>query len=159
MDENTVAIVELEPMRVVSFRAVGNSPEEIALQKLMDWARPNGLLEDLSKHPIFGFDNPPPTEGQEEYGYEVWIRIETGTLLESHLETRVFDGGAYAVTECAVGGEPWKTITATWERLNDWAQANGYEPGSHQHFEKYQNPGASLQDLRLELYLPVQKKE
>ena len=63
MSELDVRIVELEPMRVASFHAFGESPELKASKKLVDWAKPKGLLDAKGTHRIFGFNNPDPSPG------------------------------------------------------------------------------------------------
>ncbi|MHA2314338.1 MAG: ArsR family transcriptional regulator, partial [Candidatus Hermodarchaeia archaeon] len=75
-----VQVVELEPMRVASVRALSATPENDAWEKMRAWAEPQGLLDDIDNHPVFGFNNPNPTPGQKEYGYEFWIRM--GTLFK-----------------------------------------------------------------------------
>ena len=59
-----VKIVELEPMRVASFRAISKTPEHDAMKLLAQWAQGKGYLNDLEKHPIFGFNNPNPSTGK-----------------------------------------------------------------------------------------------
>ena len=58
MTESDVRIVKLEPMRVASVRAISETPERDAWEKVRTWAEPKGLLADIEKHPIFGFNNP-----------------------------------------------------------------------------------------------------
>ncbi len=76
MNELDVRIVRLEPMRVASFHGFGTSPEHEAARKLIAWAKPGSLLDAPNKHRIFGFDNPCPSPGSPNYGYEFWITIE-----------------------------------------------------------------------------------
>ncbi len=75
MTELDVRIVELKPMRVASARVVSESPENDAWKILCAWAEPIGLLDDAENHPVFGFNNPQPSPGKKEYGYEFWIQI------------------------------------------------------------------------------------
>jgi len=75
MDELAVRIVNLEPMRVASFHGFGPSPEHLAIQKLADWAAPRGYLVDRKQHRIFGFNNPNPSHGSPNYGYELWLVV------------------------------------------------------------------------------------
>ena len=53
MSDLEVRIIKLEPMRLASFWGFGESPETIAWEKLISWAKPKGLLE-----------NPPPLAQQ-----------------------------------------------------------------------------------------------
>src|SRR5574341_504661 len=56
-----VNIVKLAPMRIASIRALSETPERDAWEKLRAWANPKGLLDDSDKHPVFGFNNPSPS--------------------------------------------------------------------------------------------------
>ena len=46
MTEPNVRIEELRPMRVASFLGFGPEPETLAWKRLLEWARPRGLLDD-----------------------------------------------------------------------------------------------------------------
>jgi len=150
LTELEVKIVELEPMRVASFRAVSESPENDAFQKLYAWTQSKGLLDDLKKHPVYGFDNPSPSPGKKKYGYEFWIKIDDE--YEDHeVEIKDVPGAKYAVTTCY----NLKDIGETWKRLDEWALINGYEMGEAQCLEKAHDPAASEEEVVLDLYLSI----
>ncbi len=159
MKEIDVKIETLEPMQVASARVVSESPEMDAWEKLKNWAKPRGYLNNLAEHPVFGFNNPSPEPGQEEYGYEFWIKV--GAEIESArgIEAKAFTGGLYAVLTCEVKGEPWKTIPEAWQQLHEWVNASKYEYSPHQDLEKHLNPGAPLNEMVLELYYPIKESE
>ena len=113
MSELNVRIVNLEAMRVASAYGFGPSPEMVAWQNLMDWARPKGFLDFPEKHRIFGFNNPDPPSGSPNYGYEFWLEVGSEVEPEGEIRVQNFTGGLYAVTRC-VGVE---NITAMWKRL------------------------------------------
>ena len=73
MTTETVQIVTLEPMRVASAWAFGPNPEEMAWQKLVAWAESHDLLS--TGHRVFGFNNPNPSVGSPNYGYEYWLTV------------------------------------------------------------------------------------
>jgi hypothetical protein len=73
MTELDVRIVKLESMRVASFHGFGTEPEAIAFGKLTAYAQPKGYLDDLEAKSVFGFNNPNPSAGSPNYGYEVWL--------------------------------------------------------------------------------------
>ena len=102
MEQLDVRIVKLEPMRLVSVLGFGSSPEEIAWAKLQAFAKPRGLWGNLEKQRIFGFNNPNPSPGSPNYGYELWIEVGPG--VEPPADGRIvnFDGGLYAVARCEV---------------------------------------------------------
>jgi DNA gyrase inhibitor GyrI len=163
MSEREVRIVLLEPMRVASVKALGKTPERDAWEKIRAWAGPKGLLEDVEKHPVFGFNNPNPSPGQEEYGYEFWIRVDSDAEPEGEIEIKDFEGGLYAVATCRLKEDMESELSkeigflGTWKKLGEWVQASRYDMGRHQWLEKAQNPGAPEDELILDLYCPIQE--
>jgi DNA gyrase inhibitor GyrI/DNA-binding HxlR family transcriptional regulator len=150
-DEMEVKIVELKPMRVASFRAVSVSPEHDATEMLLRWATGKGYLNDLEKHPIYGFNNPNPTTGKKEYGYEFWIKVDED-YTEEDINLKDVPGGRYAVTTCRNLSE----IGELWRRLGNWVKENGYEYNKDAEcLEKTHNIAASDDQLVLDLYAPI----
>ena len=161
-----VQVIEIEPMRVASVRAFSESPENDAWEKMRAWAEPQGLLENLTKHPVFGFNNPNPSPGQKEYGYEFWIRMGAHFKGEGEIEAKDYDGGLFAVTTC----KPWEEIHSdfakehgpfleSWKKLVDWIILNEkYEMDkSRQCLEKPHDPNAVFKELVLDLYQPIKE--
>ena len=160
-----VQVIELEPMRVASVRAFSESPENDAWEKMRAWAEPQGLLEDLTTHPIFGFNNPNPSPGQENYGYEFWIRMGAHFKGEGEIEAKDYDGGLFAVTTC----KPWAEMQSdfgkehgfleSWKKLVDWViLSEKYEMDeSRQCLEKPHDPDAEFKNLVLDLYQPIKE--
>ena len=72
MDEQ-VRIVRLEPMRVACASGFGPSPEGEAWDTLIGWAKSQGLLDDLDALRFFGYNNPDPSPGSPNYGYDQWV--------------------------------------------------------------------------------------
>jgi hypothetical protein len=108
MNEFKVRLVKLEPLRVASVHGFGQSPEDEAWQKLMAWAKPKGYLDDKEHHRIFGFNNPNPSPGSPNYGYEFWMVVGPEVQPEGEVEIKEFPGGLYAVARCDVQGDPWR---------------------------------------------------
>ena len=154
MTDLEVRLVRLEPMRVASARAVSQTPERDAWEKLRAWAQPKGLLEDLEKHPVFGFNNPNPSPDRKEYGYEFRIRVDPDTQPEGEIEVKDFAGGLYAVTTCKLHGGPG--VPETWKKLWEWMQSSPHQWRRTHELEKPHDPRASEEDLVLDLYLPVE---
>ena len=148
--EIEVKIVELEPMRVASFRAISETPEHDAAKLLTEWAQGKGYLNDLEKHPIFGFNNPNPSKGKKEYGYEFWIEVDDG-YSEEGLTLKEVSGGRYAVTTCYHLSQ----IGELWMKLSKWVKENGYEYREAEGLEKTHNINASDSELMLDLYEPI----
>jgi DNA gyrase inhibitor GyrI len=151
MSELEVSIVKLAPMRVASCRAVSESPERDAWEQLRRWAGPRGLLADIQKHPVFGFNNPPPSPDSREYGYEFWICVGPDVKSEGEIEVKDFPGGLYAVTTC----KTVESIGEVWKSLWEWVQASEYEWRKTHELEKPHDPLASEGELVFDLYVPI----
>ena len=152
MNELNVRIVKLEPMRVASAYGFGASPELTAWENLVNWARPKGFLDKPEQHRIFGFNNPDPSHGSPNYGYEFWIEIGPDVEPKGEIRVQDFAGGLYAVTSC-VGVE---TITTTWKKLVEWLAESKYSNGRHQWLEQHLSTDGTPQEaLQLDLFLPI----
>ena len=155
MSDFDVRIVKLEPMRVASFLGFGPSPENEAWDILLSWARARGLLGDLETHRLFGFNNPNPSPGSPNYGYEVWIVIDPDMDPEEEIVFKDIEGGLYAVTQCVVPKGNFDVIGQTWKKLVAWREDSKYKCGSHQWLEE--SLPLDLPDIEfvLDLYLPI----
>ena len=152
MTELDVKIVKLEPMRVASAYGFGPSPELVARDKLIAWAKPKGLLDNPEEHRIFGFNNPNPSHGSPNYGYEFWITVGPEVEPEGEVRIEEFMGGLYAVTRC-VGVA---TISDTWNRLSQWLVDSRYNLAGHQCLEEHIGTfPASEEEMTLDLYAPI----
>ena len=154
MSELQVRIVHLEPMRVARVHGFGESPEHQAWEKLNSWAKPKGLLDDLQLHRIFGFNNPNPSPGSPNYGYEFWISVGPEVEPEGEVTIQNFSGGLYAVAKCEGVGN----IGETWHQLGTWRENSKYSCGRHQWLEEHLGSVEAPQDedqLILDLHLPI----
>jgi len=145
-------IVRLDPMRVASFHALSESPEEDAAKMLVEWAQPRELLEDPEEHPVYGFNNPDPKPGDTVRGYEFWIRVGPGFEADDAV-VKDYPGGLFAVSRVHVK-EPWNDIPPAWKSLVEWVEASEYELDPRVCFEKsldVQSEGEFI----LELYCPL----
>jgi DNA gyrase inhibitor GyrI/DNA-binding HxlR family transcriptional regulator len=162
MKEFEVRIEQLEPMRVASAQAISETPENDAWAKMRAWAEPLGLLEDLEKHPVFGFNNLNPSPGRKEYGYEFWIRVEPDIEPEGEITIEEFRGGLYAVTTCRLKEEleseffQKEGYLESWKKLVDWVDSSKYRQGKHQCLERAHDPNAAAEELVLDLYYPIE---
>jgi len=154
MDELEVRIDRLAARRVASVHGFGASPENMAWGKLVAWAEPRGLMADLERHRIYGFNNPSPTPGSPNYGYEFWIDVDSAVPLGTDGEATIKDveGGLYAVTRFEGPGE---TMGPVWQRLAVWGENSRYRMGRHQWLEKHIQ--ASGDWLVLDLMLPIEE--
>jgi DNA gyrase inhibitor GyrI len=156
MSEIEVNIVQLEPMRFASVYGFGPEPETIAWEKLNAYAGPKGYLDDPDHHRIFGFNNPDPSKGSPNYGYELWIEVSPDVQAEGEVRIQGFEGGLYAVTRCPVLGGNYDVIGQTWKKLVAWRENSKYKWGAHQWLEKtVPTPDLKEGEFVLDLYLPI----
>jgi len=148
--ELDVKIVELETMRVASFRAKSETPEHDSAQLLANWAQGKELLNDLESHPIFGFNNPSPRKGEKEYGYEFWIKVDDD-FTDEEATIKEVSGGRYAVTTC----HNLMDVGDLWMKLYNWVKESEYEYRDSECLEKPHDFGASDKELVLDLYEPI----
>lgn len=156
MNDIEVRIVNLSSSRFASFYGYGEEPETLAWGQLMDYAGPLGFLDDRANHRIFGFNNPDPSPGSPNYGYEVWIEVGADADPDSDQKIIDFTGGLYAVTRCEVRGNAYDVIPNTWKELFAWREDSEYKPGNYQWLEEFIHvSGLSEGDFTLDLYLPI----
>lgn len=155
MEPIAVRIVKLEPLRVVRFHGFGPSPENLAWQQLAAWAEPRGLLDYSPAHRIFGFNNPGPTPGSPNYGYELWLTVGPEMQPEEDVKLLDFPGGLYAVARCEVRNDAYEVIPSTWQQLVAWREASHYQEASHQWLEEHLKVEVPGDVFDLDLYLPI----
>ena len=125
--QSEVRIVTLDPMRVACATGFGAQPEMLAWTKLLAWARQQGIANDFRGHRFFGFNNPSPTPGSPNYGYEQWITVESVEQPEGDVTVKDFEGGRYAVARC----QGPQTIYETWKELLVWCENSPYAFAQH----------------------------
>jgi DNA gyrase inhibitor GyrI len=155
MDDVKVSIVRIEAMRVASAYGFGDSPEELAWRHMAAWARPRGFLSDLIGHPLYGFNNPYPTNENPRYGYELWMNVGADVEPEGNIRIGEFMGGLYAITRCEVRGDPGATIPGAWKRLAEWCRENDHPLGPHHALEHYLSSPEDLDALVVGLCCPI----
>lgn len=149
-----VRLERLRPMRVAWVRSVGPAPERDAWQRLSAWAGPAGLLDDPVAHPVYGFNNPAAAAGSSEYGYEVWLGIDSATEPADPIGVKEFPGGLYAVTSCRLGPD----MPERWKALLRWAHASSHRWRRSAHeLEHLVDPRADPEASVVELCLPVEE--
>ena len=157
MDNQDVRILTLEPFRAASFYGFGTEPELQAMRKLQAWVEPRGYLDGPAHHRIFGFNNPNPSHGSPNYGYEFWITVGPDVEPQDDMRVVEFCGGLYAVARLLDPfAAPYERIPAGWQALVRWLEDSPYRHGSHQWLEEHlmheQTPAGSW---NMDLYLPI----
>jgi hypothetical protein len=95
MSENELRIVTLEAMRMAGASGFGEQPEEQARTKLLAWAKDQGINQQEQR--FFGFNNPNPTHGSPNCGYEQWVSVGPKEKSAEGIEIKGFPDGLSAV--------------------------------------------------------------
>lgn len=166
MNSLEVKIMRLEPMRIASTLGFGTTPEILAWNKIIAYAKLHNYLDDLKFHRFFGFNNPSPSPGSPNYGYEQWITVGPEAQAENDVSILDFEGGTYAVVRC----EGLENIGKAWQNLVAWQEDSQYlkPPNYYQGLEEVLNPEVfitpeglfndsedSYRQVLFDLYLPV----
>jgi AraC family transcriptional regulator len=150
MSELQVRIVDLGPLRCAGAAGYGPEPEGIAWDTLLKWAEPIGLLSQ--PHRFFGYNNPNPSPGTPNYGYDQWITIAEDVPVAEPIKIKEFPGGRYAVARC----KGVQNIYATWQQLVAWRETSPYRMGQHQWLEELLTPpGDEWEKAQFDLYMPI----
>jgi effector-binding domain-containing protein len=152
MREIEVRIEKLDPMRMLSSYGFGSEPEGIAWEKLRAFVLKKDLMKAGKFPPTYGFNNPNPSEGSPNYGYEIWLPVDQDLEPDGDLRTIDFEGGLYAVTRF----KGLDNIGRVWGELNKWRETSKYKRGHHQWLE-HLIVGHDLSPAKMvfDLYLPI----
>ncbi len=152
-----VEMRELPPMRVACALGFGTEPELEAWQHIQEFAERNGLDMSDGTHRYFGFNNPNPSPGSPNYGYEQWMTVGDDVEASGAVTLKEIPAGRYAVTRF----RGLENITPTWKRFVQWFEESGLEWGSHcDCLEELLTPiGAPPEQWVFDLYLPVAPEE
>lgn len=152
MSDLEVRIVEMEPMRVASALGFGESPENIAWAKILAFARARGLDTALVR--FFGFNNPNPSPGSPNYGYEQWMTVGPEVQAEGEIVIKEIPARRYAVTRF----KGLENIGRVWQELVLWFEDSPYHKPSHwcQCLEEVlHGPVSPPEEWVFNLYLPI----
>ncbi len=155
MEKINVHIVTLPPMRVACVNGFGPSPELAAQEKMRTWAASRKLLETPFR--LFGYNNPAPSAGSPNYGYDVWISVDQALEPDDQVRIIDFPGGMYAVTrvEAAPNGDG---IFEAWQALARWVEQSQYtaEYDRRECLEESVYPFQSIEKgFTLDLFEPI----
>ena len=141
--------------RVICHNGFGKEPESQAFEKTAAWARKHDLID--RPHRLFGYNNPNPTPGSPNYGYDVWMTVDKTVQAEGEARIVEFTGGLYAVMRLKVT-DPGDEIPKAWRKLVLWREKSRYHEGRHQWLEEHIGSiGDSVNQMpfTLDLYLPI----
>ena len=157
MNKDEIRIVSLPPLRVACVNGFGDSPEGQAFDKMRNWAREHDLLG--KPYRTFGYNNPDPTPGSPNYGYDVWISVDASIQGDDVATILDFPGGLYAVLRVEIKDD-FDQIGAGWKRLVTWREGSRYHHGTHQWLEEHIGPLEAMgggQPFTLDLHLPIRE--
>ncbi len=115
-EEIQVRYVELPDMTVASVLGFGEEPENQASMMMSEFGRKHGLKPGSPEHPMYGFNNPNPSPGSENYGYELWCRVDVNTTADAPVKIKRIPGARYAVTRFT----GLSNIGGVWRQLAAW---------------------------------------
>lgn len=125
MEKLDVRIIHLPAMRVICVNGFGTNPENQAFEKITRWAKEKGIWE--KPHRLFGYNNPDPSHGSPNYGYDVWMTVEETVEADGEARAIDFPGGLFAVTRVHAGAQG-EGIYETWQKLSAWVESSKYKP-------------------------------
>ncbi len=156
MTQLKVDIVELPAMRVASALGFGKEPEMQASTMIHEFAKKAGIELDFNKIRMYGFDNPSPSAGSPNYGYEFWLPVDESVEAIAPILIKQFAGGTFASTRFT----GLSNIGHVWKELVAWVEDSSYAfgPNSCQCLEKNDTPfEQDPEKWTFDLYLSVAK--
>lgn len=150
--ELDVRIVKMEPMRVASVLGFGEQPEVLATEKMLAYMADNGLeFDDVE---WFGFNNPDPSPGSPNYGYEIWITVGPEATAAGEVVIKQIPARRYAVTRCQSLDE----IGDVWRSLVLWFEDSPHRKPPHWHEcleHLLVDPRTPYEGYVFDLHLPI----
>jgi effector-binding domain-containing protein len=153
MTLDEVRIVDLPPMRVASALGYGTEPENQAATMIVEFARKIGLEPGDPDYRTFGFNNPNPSPGSPNYGYEIWLVVGPDVEERPPIKIKDVPGSRYAVTRFT----GLANIGRVWRELVAWFEDSPYTrpPNWCTCLEEVKNPAETDPDEWIfDLYLP-----
>lgn len=154
MTLSDVRIVDLPPMRVASALGYGTQPENQAVEMIYRFARSRKIEPGSPGWRCFGFNNPNPSPGSPNYGYEIWLVVEPSITAEPPIEIKNIPGAKYAVTRFT----GLSMIGTVWRELVAWFEDSPYTrpPNWSTCLEEIVNPlEQNPEKWDFDLYLPI----
>ncbi|MDD5220758.1 MAG: GyrI-like domain-containing protein [Candidatus Bipolaricaulis sp.] len=149
-----VRIVDLPPMRVASSLGFGKEPEDQAWKQMQAFAASAGIRLGEKGGQTYGFNNPDPAPGSENYGYELWLPVGADVEAKLPIQIKQAPGGKYAVTRFT----GLSNIGRVWKELAAWFEDSPYScpPDFGQCLEALHNPlETDPEKYVFDLYLPI----
>ncbi|TFH11635.1 MAG: AraC family transcriptional regulator [Candidatus Atribacteria bacterium] len=149
-----VELATLPAMRVASALGFGAEPEGIAWDMIASFAQEAGIDLVDKDNVTFGFNNPDPSPGSENYGYEIWLPVAASVVGVDPVQIKDFAGGTYATTRFT----GLSNIGRVWKELVAWVEdsPHSFGPDFCHCLEKLHNPlETDPEKYVFDLYLSV----
>lgn len=149
MNKEDIQVIKLSPMKMISFYSYGPHPETQCWNKLMSWVKEKKFKVDVKNNRIFGFNNPCPSVGSSNYGYEFWISVNEDIQPKDDMRLIDFSGGLYATVSFNIE-IPDEELPEYWKGLNIWCEESNYGFANHQWLEEH-----SLDGKPIAMFMPI----
>jgi effector-binding domain-containing protein len=142
----------MDPMRVASVIGFGPSPEAQAAKKMRAFMAAKGLNWEGVRW--YGFNNPNPSPGSPNYGYEVWITVGPEVEGDGEVTIREIPARRYVMAHC----DGLHRIGEDWKKLVLWLEQSRYRWPAHcseclEHLLTH--PDRPEAEYAFDLYLPI----
>jgi DNA gyrase inhibitor GyrI len=102
----------------------------------------------------FGFNNPDPSPGNPNYGYELWLTVTPDVVPAGDIKIKDVLGGLYAVSRF----QDLANIGRMWQRLVAWREESNYKAAHHQWLEELLTPAERPpEEYVFDIYLPIRE--
>ncbi len=159
-----IRVVYLPPAIVAASHYVGKSPEDVAKERMYQFIREKNLPVCKPDFRLYGFNNPSPENGQEEYGYEFWVTVPEDMEVEAPMVKKKFQGGLYAAHAIKMGDfHEWgpfvEQVHKSEEYEPNWREPEGMGGALEEELNIYSNilEGKSAAE-QLDLLIPIRRK-
>jgi DNA gyrase inhibitor GyrI len=151
MGDPKVRIVQAEAMRAAVKHGEGAEPERLAVDALDAFAKSHDLLANPSTYHLFGRNNPSPTPGKAEYGYDSMITVDPDFEADG-VEFIGIPSGTFAVVRTNL-----TNITKMWYWIYEWVEKSEYEVAGHGLEEPLSGSEADPDHFVFDLWLPIKR--
>jgi DNA-binding transcriptional MerR regulator/DNA gyrase inhibitor GyrI len=151
--QESLHIIALPPMRVAVCTIVSDSPEDEALNRVLEWASSQDLMGTAR---IFGMNTTSYTPGCTEYGWAACITIPEHVALPDHLEEKRLSGGLYAMTmadSTSAIYDSWQTLVKKLDQSHEYQLDHDGRPCLEEHIQR-----GDSNSFYVNLLEPIRKK-
>lgn len=153
MFSGELKIITLPEMRVAVCNIVSESPEEEALNKVLEWAESEKIMGTAR---IFGFNTSPYSKESSEYGWAACVTISEDIDLPDYLEEKRMSGGLYASLSCVNEVyDSWQKVMILLKESNEY-EVDQTRLGLEEHISKGEIKGN--REFYLNLLEPVKER-